>query len=142
MHRPTRPPMRGRLIRLVKRAKAARRCAGVVATACTQGNRRRHGKPLGVIRDDQPETREGCSGRFGVAERPVVPEEPGNAGGGKGPWFKTDAGRRKEQEIGQPINSRSVQRLQMALHAKVKVSSGFRFIAFGMLGEPAGDHIA
>jgi len=74
-----------------------------VATACTQGKRRQHGKPLIVVRDDQPETREGCSGRFGVAERPVVPEKPGNAGGGKGPWFKTDAGRRKEQEIGQPI---------------------------------------
>jgi len=84
-----------------------------------------------VVRDDQPETREGCSGRFGVAERLVVPEKPGNAGGGKEPWFKTDARRRKEQEIGQPINSRSVQRLQMALHAKVKVSPGFRFYELG-----------
>jgi len=28
-----------------------------------------------------------------VAERFVVPEKPGNAGGGKGPQFKTDAGR-------------------------------------------------
>jgi len=81
-----------------------------------------------VVRDDQPETREGCSGRFGVAERLVVPEKPGNAGGGKGPWFKTNAGCRKEQEIGQPINSRSVQRLLRALHAKVKVALGFRFL--------------
>src|SRR5512138_3040787 len=37
------------------------------------------------------EAREGQAGRFGVAERFVVPLKPGNAGGGKGPQFKTDA---------------------------------------------------
>jgi hypothetical protein len=52
-----------------------------------------HGKPLGVVGDDQPEAREGRSGRSGVTERPVLPLKPGNAGGGKGPQFKTDAGR-------------------------------------------------
>src|SRR5450755_3975641 len=41
--------------------------------------------------DGQPEAREGQAGRPGVAERFVVPRKPGNAGGGKGPWFKTDA---------------------------------------------------
>ena len=40
-----------------------------------------------VIRDDQPDAREGQAGRTGVAERPVVPLKPGNAGGGKGPDF-------------------------------------------------------
>jgi hypothetical protein len=59
--------------------------------ACTQGKRAQHGKPLGVVRDDQPEAREGQAGRLGVTERPVVPLKPGNAGGGKGPQFKTDA---------------------------------------------------
>ena len=44
-------------------------------------------------RDDQPDAREGQAGRTGVAERPVVPLKPGNAGGGKGPQFKTDARR-------------------------------------------------
>src|SRR5258708_24912232 len=68
-----------------------RRCAGVVATACTQGKRRQHGKPQGVVRDDQPDAREGQAGRPGVAERFVGPLKPGNAGGGKGPQFKTDA---------------------------------------------------
>ena len=29
-------------------------------------------------------------GRYGVAERPVVPVNPGNAGGGKGPQFKVN----------------------------------------------------
>ncbi len=69
-------------------------------TACTQGKRTQHGKPLGVVRDGQPNTREGWFGRHGVAERPVVPRKPGNAGGGKGPWFKIDARRSEGQEIG------------------------------------------
>ena len=68
-----------------------RRCAGVVAAACTQGKRTKHGKPQSVVSDDQPEAREGQAGRLGVAERFVVPLKPGNAGGGKGPQFKTDA---------------------------------------------------
>ena len=60
-------------------------CTGVVAAACTQGKRTQHGKPRRVIRDDQPDAREGQAGRTWVAERPVVPLKPGNAGGGKGP---------------------------------------------------------
>src|SRR5215470_12819170 len=43
--------------------------------------------------NDQLEAREGQAGRFGVAERFVVPLKPGNAGGGKGPQFKTNAKR-------------------------------------------------
>ena len=39
----------------------------------------------------KPDAREGRAGRPGVAERFVVPLKPGNAGGGKGPQFKTDA---------------------------------------------------
>jgi len=87
LHRPTRPPFRGRLILLWERAKKSRsRCAGVVATACTQGKRTQHGKPDGVVGcDDQPEAGDGQIGRYGVAERPVVLWKPGNAGGGKGP---------------------------------------------------------
>ena len=41
--------------------------------------------------DDQPEAREGQAGRRGVAERLVVPGKRGNARGGKGPQFETDA---------------------------------------------------
>ena len=73
--------------------------------ACTQGKRTQHGKPRGVVRDGQPDAREGQTRRRGVTERPVVPVWPRNAGGGKGPWFKTDAGRSEGVEIGQPINS-------------------------------------
>jgi hypothetical protein len=44
-----------------------------------------------VFSDEQPDTREGGSGRGGVTERPAVPLKPGNSGGGKGPQFRTDA---------------------------------------------------
>jgi hypothetical protein len=44
-----------------------------------------------VVEDDKPDAREGQAGRHGVAERLVVPMKPGNAGGGKGPQFKTNA---------------------------------------------------
>src|SRR3989337_1368356 len=81
------------------------RCTGVVAAACTQGKRTKPGKPQSVVRDDQPESREGEAGRAGVAERPVVPVKPGNAGGGKGPQFKTNATSGEGPEIGKPSNS-------------------------------------
>ena len=58
-----------------------------------------------MVRDDQPDAREGQAGRPGVAERFAVPRKPGNAGGGKGPQFKTDAISGEGLEIGQPINS-------------------------------------
>jgi hypothetical protein len=38
--------------------------------------------------EDQPDTREGQTGRAGVAERLVVPLKPGNARGRKGPQFR------------------------------------------------------
>ena len=65
---------------------------------------RNTGSPNGD-RDDQPEGREGQAGRTGVAERPVVPLKPGNAGGGKGPQFKTTQDVVRDLEIGQPSNS-------------------------------------
>jgi hypothetical protein len=71
--------------------RTASRCAGVVATARTQRKRTQHGKPQGVVRDGQPEAGDGQTGRPGVTERLGVPLKPGNAGGGKGPQFKTNA---------------------------------------------------
>ena len=35
------------------------RCAGVVAAACTQGKCAQHGKPLGVVGDDQLDAGDG-----------------------------------------------------------------------------------
>ena len=46
-----------------------------------------------MVRDDQPDAREGEAGRRGDAERFVVPLKLGNAGGGKGPQFRTNARR-------------------------------------------------
>jgi hypothetical protein len=49
------------------------------------------GSPFTWSAQDQPDAREGQAGRVGVAERPVVPLKSGNADGGKGPLFKTNA---------------------------------------------------
>ena len=98
------------------------RCAGVVVTACTQGKRTQHGKPDGVVGcDDQPEVGDNQKGRYGVAERPVVLMRSGNAGGGKGPWFKAGIESRKIQEIGATLrNSVNVWERRQVLHAEVK----------------------
>ena len=70
--------------------------AGVMATACMQGDDAQHGKPdTAEGRDLQPDAREGQAGPCRVAERLVVPLKPGNAGGGKGPQFKDNAARRR-----------------------------------------------
>ena len=127
MRRPTRQPFRGRLIRLWKRTKSIpSRCAGVVATACTQGKRTQHGKPDNVVgRSDQPEAGDGQKGRYGVAERPVLPRKPGNAGGGKGPQFKMGTGSSEVQEIGVTLgNSGNVRELRKAPRAEVKEELG------------------
>ena len=60
-----------------------------------------HGKPHCAIgHHDQPDAREGQAGRFGVAERLVVPMRSGNADGGKGPQFKMSVRSGEEREIG------------------------------------------
>ncbi len=63
--------------------------AGVVTPACMQEEVVWNtGSPCGGGRDLQPVAREGQTGPWRVAERPVVLRKPGNAGGGKGPWFR------------------------------------------------------
>lgn len=64
--------------------------------ACMQrGERRNTGSPIGRLGSvpGEPVTREGWAGPGGVAERAAVLVKPGNAGGGKGPWSGTGAGR-------------------------------------------------
>ena len=57
-----------------------RRCAGVVAAACTQGKRTQHGKPQGEVRDDQPDAREGqASDREAEVHRSIERMMPGAA---------------------------------------------------------------
>jgi RNA-directed DNA polymerase len=76
----------------------------------------------------QPDAREGQTGLIGVAEGPVRPMKPGNAGGGKGPWFKATQevakNRRLEMILTPP---ESVQKLQTALQAKAKGAPNYRF---------------
>src|SRR5436309_809297 len=111
-----------------ERSNTASGCAGVVATACTQGKRTQHGKPRGVVRDGQPHARERGFGRPGVTERFVVPLKPGNAGGGKGPEFKAGAESGDAQEIGATLrNSGNVRELRKAPHAEAKERPGFQF---------------
>ena len=50
-----------------------------------------HGKPWRWRGTRQPTTREGKVGPDRVAERPVIPGKPGNAGGGKGPQVEAMA---------------------------------------------------
>jgi RNA-directed DNA polymerase len=54
--------------------------------------------------------------------------KPGNAGGGKGPWFEANARRGEGRETGVSLQAPiKVQKLQAALHAKAKESPGYRF---------------
>ena len=105
------------------------RRAGVVAAACTQGKRTQHGKPHCVIRDDQPDAREGQAGRFGVAERLAVPLKPGNASGGKGPWFKTNARSGEGPGIGKPSNSENCSKAADGVARESEAEAGYRFYA-------------
>ena len=56
-----------------------------------RGEWTQHGKPWRWRGTRQPTAREGQVGPCRVAERPVVPGKPGNAGGGKGPQFESSA---------------------------------------------------
>jgi group II intron reverse transcriptase/maturase len=65
-----------------------------------------------------------------VADGLALLLKPGNAGGGKEPWFEEDAGRSAGQEIGVNLQTpESVQKLQNALHAKAKGAPDYRFYA-------------
>jgi hypothetical protein len=90
--RPTRLVYRGRLIQLGEMSEDDARLlhrgiGGGMYTRKAYATR----EAQVVARDGQPDAREGQAGRHGVAERLVVPMKPGNAGGGKGPQFKTNA---------------------------------------------------
>lgn len=66
-----------------------------------------------------------------MADGPVVVRRPGNAGGAKGPWFRTNArrGRRAEGLAMSLETLPKVRKLQAALHAKAKGSPSYRFYA-------------
>jgi hypothetical protein len=124
---PTRSPFRGRLIRSDELSKTTSvRCTGVLAGACMQGKRTKHGKPQRVISNDQQDAREGQAWRIGVAERFVVPLRPGNSGGGKGSQFKTDAPRGKgTRRLGNLGNSGSCSETADGVTRAAKATRAF-----------------
>ena len=92
MRRPTRLPYRGRLIRLGEVSKARRSAAapGYWRQHVHKESARNTGSPKAWAA--MPTGRPRGTGRAPrVAERFVEPPKPGNAGGGKGPQFKTNA---------------------------------------------------
>ena len=66
---------------------------------------------------------DGKARRSRIAEGPVVLGKPGNAGGGKGPWFRINARSGEGRRLGNLPTPISVQRLQAALLTFPKVLS-------------------
>ena len=95
MCRPTRRRFRGRLTRLGEKSEddaqsLHRGSGGSTYTRKAHATREAPWAWSGMINRTPARDRPGA---HGVAERFVVPLKPGNAGGGKGPQFKTDARR-------------------------------------------------
>jgi hypothetical protein len=80
-------------------------CRGSGDGMHAKGTRRNTGSPSGDRSRDQLATRERQAGPFGVAERPVVPMKPGNAGGGKGPQLEGNARSDEDGGIGDEPNN-------------------------------------
>ena len=122
---------RGRLPLAGKRAtRALAGSAGVVAAArMEEGEGSNTGSPVGGEHTPTgPPRGAGWAGR--VADGLVVPVRPGNAGGGKEPWFESDTGRRKGMTTGESLpGSEHVRRLRTVLHAKAKEEPDRRFHA-------------
>ena len=65
-----------------------------------------------------------------MADGLVLLQRPGNAGGGKEPWFERDTERTKGVTTGESLTgSEQVRKLQTVLHAKAKEEPGRRFHA-------------
>ena len=65
-----------------------------------------------------------------VADGLVLPQKPGNAGGGKEPWFESNTEREQGVVTGESLTgSDKVQKLQTVLHAKAKEEPDRRFHA-------------
>ena len=82
-----------------------------------------------MVRDDQPDARKGQVGRPGAAERFAVPLKPGNAGGGKGPQFKTDATSGGGFAGGQPIRSENRSETAEGVTRESEGEADYRFYA-------------
>src|SRR5579862_7200839 len=79
--------------------------AGVRATARHKRKTTQHGRPGSVTCAGQQAAREGQVRPVRESERSIVPLKPGNAGGGKGPWFKTSVESGDSREIDDESNT-------------------------------------
>ena len=65
-----------------------------------------------------------------VADGLVLPRMPGNAGGGKEPWFESDTERKQGVTTGESLTgAEKVRKLQTVLHTKAKEEPDRRFHA-------------
>ena len=71
-----------------------------------RGRKQQHGKPCRWRARAKPESRQGQAGPGRVAERFVLPERPGNAGGGKGPQVRRGEGKREGRREWQCLGPR------------------------------------
>ena len=100
---------------------------GVVSTACQKGDRVNRGRPkreeghgLNVIVPD--------GGSLWGSERVIRPMKPGNAGGGKDPYFWTCFQRRKGEVIDVSLETpEKIRILQRKLYRKAKEEPNYRF---------------
>src|SRR3984885_11024326 len=94
--------------RCVIRASAVSAAGVIDASTLAQDFYATRETPAVRARDPQRTTREGQVGPFGAAERLVVPMNPGNSGGGKGPHFFSLCSKgRKPGDWHEPNNPRN-----------------------------------
>ena len=86
-----------------------------------RGRQQQHGKPCRWRARAKPESRKGQAGPVRVAERSVLPERPGNAGGGKGPQVRRGEGKREGRREWHRLGPRCPGELEPP-HAKAKGS--------------------
>jgi hypothetical protein len=87
----------GRLVRIERTGRPVRSASpGWWVTACQPGAMGNTGSPSAVAGDRLGHPARWASGHRRVAEGLVVPLKPGNAGGGKGPWFQGADGAARE----------------------------------------------
>jgi len=93
-----------------------------------KGTRGNTGSPSGGCRRDQLATRESQAGPYGVAERPVRPTKPGNAGGGKGPQLKGNA--RSDEDGGIGVEPSNPSKRSEAADGVARQSEGIARLSF------------
>lgn len=95
----------GRRIASKQPTRALAVVTGVLGAARREGSSTQRGRPDEMRCSQRAATVSSGTAVSRESERLIVPGKPGNAGGGKGPWFKTDARSGEDVEIGQPSNS-------------------------------------